>query len=97
MGTVLREFKEENEDTIEIKVKRSKCPSFIDPRMRYFRILIIIVIVSIISFIFFAVVAYFNPMYDAFGPGILFSRGAALAILVLTMFGMFLVTYDLTT
>lgn len=36
-------------------------------------------------------------MYDAFGPGILFSRGAALSILVLTMFAMFLVTYELTT
>jgi len=82
---------------LKSKQRNKKCLTFIDPRMRYFRTLTIILIISIVSFIFFAIVAYFNPMYDAFGPGILFSRGAALAILLLTMFGMFLVTYDLTT
>ena len=92
----MREFIDED-DEVEVKGKHSQCPQLIDTRMRYTTIIIIMLIVSIILFIVFALVAYYNPMYDEFGPGILFSRGAALAILVFTIFGMFLVTYDITT
>ena len=42
-------------------------------------------------------IAFTMPMYDLFGPGIMISRGAALAIIVLTMITMFFVSYDLTT
>ena len=97
MGTILKDFQKDEDDEIEVKGNTTTCPRLIDTRMRYFTILVIITLVSIISFIFFATVAYFHRMYDAFGVGILFSRGAALAIIVLTMLAMFLVTYDLTS
>ena len=92
----MKEFVDDDEE-IEIKGFKNTCPQLIDTKMRYMTIIIIMIIVSIICFIVFATVAYFNPMYTEFGPGILFSRGGALSILVFTIFGMFLVTYDLTT
>ena len=92
----MKEFVDDDEE-VEIKEYKSTCPQLIDTKMRYMTIIIIMIIVSIICFIIFATVAYFNPMYTKYGPSILLSRGGALAILVFTIFGMFLVTYDLTT
>lgn len=95
---ILRDYVDLDEDCIEIKAnKRGSCPKLIDTRMRFMTILVIIFLVSVLAFVLFALLAFFNPMYDMFGPGILFSRGAALAIILLTMFTVFLVTYDLTT
>jgi len=92
------EYVGRDDELVEVKSNtRLRCPKLIDPKMRYTTILLCILVISIICFVFFALLAYFNPMYNMFGVGILFSRGAALSIIVLTMLAMFLVTYDLTT
>ena len=65
--------------------------------MRYTVVLFIILCISIAAFILFALITLFDPMYDMFGVGILLGKGAALAIIVLTMMAMFFVTYDVTT
>lgn len=91
-------YAEDDEDEVELKkVNSSSCPKLIDTRMRYTSILAILLVISILWFILFALLALFDPMFDMFGPGILFSRGAALAIICLTMIAIFLVTYDVTT
>ena len=95
--TVLKEFEDPEEDLIVTK-PASRCSKMsMGTKARYTCMLVVIAIISLIAFLLFAIIAYFNPMYDMFGPGILFSRGAALAIIVLTMIAMFLVTYDATT
>ena len=94
--TVLKSFAS-TEEEVEFKPP-SKCEVCCEgTKMRYSLILIIILCLSIAWFFLFAIIAFFHPMYDMFGVGILFSRGAALAIIVLTMIAMFLVTYDVTT
>ena len=98
LQNIFKEYRGDDEELIPVKpMKKCRCPTLIDAKMRYTSIVIIITIISILCFLIFAIIAYFNPMYDAFGAGILFSRGAALSIIVLTVFAMFLVTYDLTT
>jgi len=98
LQNIFKEYHGDDEELIPVKpVEKCRCPTLIDAKMRYTSIVIIITIISILCFLIFAIIAYFNPMYDAFGAGILFSRGAALSIIVLTILAMFLVTYDLTT
>jgi hypothetical protein len=94
LHTIFKEYANETEDLVEVKVRQFACPKLITSKTK---IMAVVTLISIFAFIFFATIAFFNPMCSKFGPGILFSRGAALSILLLTIFAMFLVTYDLTT
>ena len=60
-------------------------------------IMLYIAIMSICAFVLFGLVAYFNPMIDVLGISLFFSRGAALAIILLTMLVLIFVSYDFMT
>ena len=68
-----------------------------DTRVKTKLVMLGIFIISAMAFLLFGFVAYFNPMYEVFGFGIFFSRGAALAIIILTMMVLILVSYDTMT
>ena len=73
------------------------CLCWLKTSNRYNTIHFFYVILSLIWFAFFAYLAYTKEMYKFIGVNILFSRGAAWAIIVFTMIAMFFVSYDLTT
>ena len=66
-------------------------------KIRYTTWNLIFLVLSFVLFGIFATVTVFSNAYDLFGPGLIFSRGAALVILIFTMLAMFFVSYDLTT
>lgn len=69
----------------------------INNKVRYSVVNIILLILSFILFLIFATVTYFSEAYDFFGFTLMFSRGAALAIIVFTILAMFFVSYDVTS
>lgn len=89
--------KELNPDLLESNDGGDKKIKCMDMRTKTKVIMMYITLLTIIAFIFFALVAYFNPMYGVFGVGILFSRGAALAIVLLTILVLLFVSYDTMT
>ena len=94
----MKEFADDmDEELVLFKSKEDKKIRCMDVRVRTKLMMLYIVLFSFSGFLLFGLIAYFNPMYEVFGPGIVFSRGAALAIIFLTMLVLLFVSYDTLT
>jgi predicted ferric reductase len=98
LKTFFQDFADDKGNEVVIKAKGGMFKNMmINTKMRYSRVLIAIIIISILIFLLFAILEFFKSTYDLFGVGILFAKGAAIPILLLTMLALFFVTYELTT
>lgn len=95
--SIMRDLSEPEGDNEDEKQKERCCPRASSIKLRYSKITMTILFCSVAVFIIFAFLYHLTPMFKLSGPGILVARGAAVCILLLTMFALFLVTYDATT